>query len=276
MDKKLSWLMSFFLIPIVSAVEVVQNTEIPQQLPQQPSSAWIYYLLGGILLFLVLVGVIVYIIYRIIKWLKSRESEFHRIFESKRDLARVHASKFYYHSLLSRSKNAPIKCMYKDQEEKIHTVQIGFYYGHFYSNEGTLFLAFSNSPIHFLLWFIPKIELIMINKNPKRRIKVKEEVKTDKNGKEKTITKYLEVNLPTNIEHFQDDGIILYCYGIDNLRTEESLYAPVLFNKRQERSCLPISICMHSLKVYFFRMFSLLNLKATAKILRRLLSSIRR
>ena len=245
MDKKLAFIFSVLLIPIVNAVEVVQNADIPQQLPKEPSSAWIWYVLLGTLLLVLFLGLLVYIIYRIVKWLKTRESEFHQIFESKRALARVHASKLYYRSLLSKSKNAPINCMYKDKENKIKIVHVGFYYGHFYSNEGTLFIAFANSPIHFLLWFIPKIELIMVNKNPKRRIKVKEDLVTDKSGKEKIITKYLEVELPTNIEHFQDDQIILYCYGIDNLRTEESLFAPVLFNEKTGE-ILPTSLYMYA------------------------------
>ena len=229
-------LWSLFLSGLVSAVEIVQNVDTtPKTLEPTPTSAWTYIMwaLLGILILVLILGGLTYVVWKILQWLKQRESEFHNIMVQKRDLVRSHASKQYYRSLLSRAKNAPIKCLSKDNstgEGKLKLTTIGYYYGHYYSNEGTLFIAFSNSPIHFLLWFIPKIEVILINKNPVRRIKIKEEKKMV-DGKQKIKEIYREVALPTNIEHFQDDEIILYCYGIDNLRTEEDVYTPVLFNE---------------------------------------------
>lgn len=218
---------------IVRAVEVVQNSDIPKQAPAEPT-IWTYLtpILIIALVVILVVALITYIIWRILQWLKQNESEFHRIITSKRDLAKKHASRMYYRSLLKKKKNAPIKCLYKDREGNIKTTVVGFYYGHYYSNGGTLYIAFSNSALHWLLPFIPKVELLMVNKNPSRTIRVKEEKKIMKSGKEKIVVEEVTVKLPTNIEHFQENEIILYAYGIDNLRTGEEVYAPVLFDER--------------------------------------------
>jgi hypothetical protein len=217
---------------LVNAVEVVQK-DIPTVVPSEPS-AWSYIVpfLIGMLILMIVLGILTYIIYRILKWLKQRESEFHNIIEQKRDLARKHSSKQYYRSYFKKTKNAPIKCLYKNSEGHLKTTIVGFYYGHYYASRGNLYIAFSNSPLHWALWFIPKVELLMVNKNPYRRLKVKEEMKRTPSGKDRMEVTEVEVNLPTNIEHFQDDEIILWAYGIDNLRTGEDVYVPVLFNEK--------------------------------------------
>jgi len=198
---------------VVSEVtQSVTKSATPSILDQFVSLWWLW-----LLILIVLIVILVFIV-RFVMKIKEDEDEIIKLFKERRKLCKTHRNKRYYRAFFRKSKNAKINCLWKDDTDKWHKKTVGFYYGDYYAKEGTLIIAFSKQ--RSAKWFIlPDIGLLIINKKPEREIKYK-----DRDGKEQTRTQ----QIPTNIEEFMDDEIILRCISIDKLDREAKWFTPVL------------------------------------------------
>lgn len=173
------------------------------------------------LLILIVIGIIVFFIARWILKIKEDEDEIIKLYKERRKLCKQHRNKRYYKAYFRKSKNAPISCIWEDNKKKWHKKKIGWYYGDYYSKEGSLIIAFSRCGSS--KWFVfPDIGLIIINKKAERNIKY-----LDKNKQEQELTQ----SLPVDIEQFMEDEILLKCVSIDKLDRDGMWFAPVLSGK---------------------------------------------
>lgn len=201
---------------LISQASTQTPTEgVPNILDQIIALWWVW------LIVLALLGAILFFIIQFIMKIKEDEDEIIKLYKERRKICKSHRNRRYYHAFFRKTKNAPINCLSQDANGKWHKKTVGYYYGDYYSKEGALLLAFSKQRSS--KWFIlPDIGILIINKNPKRTIKWK-----DASNKEVTA----EQVMPTNIEEFLDDEIILRCVSIDKLDRDSRWFAPILQDK---------------------------------------------
>lgn len=175
---------------------------------------------------LVLAYIIVRVILMVLKWIKYKDNEVQKLVETKIKLARAQSHSGYITKFLGWKKSTRVYLFYKEKDTgKLTKEPFSVYMGHFIDNEGILWLAFANQPLHFLLWFIPKIEIMMIpTKNEIRITKVKDIIKQEFTTK-KIKTQPIQC-------HFMDGEVLIETTSIDQVSAEFDLYMPVIKDEK--------------------------------------------
>lgn len=176
---------------------------------------------------IVVLGVLITLLtFWIMKKIKLSQDIYHRIHRQRRRLCSQHADKKRYLKWWKFRKNDVIKTMYLNSGKlKINT--LGHYMGHYYGSEGNLVIAFANNRKWFFLW--AEIELLIVNKLPVIHYETNQEI-TDEKGTKKIVKQQVEQRLPTDIEHFTDEAIMLNAVGVDK-DERTGFYHPVLKDK---------------------------------------------
>ena len=97
----------------------------------------------------------------------------------------------------------------------------GVYMGDFTDNENVLWINFANKPLHFLLWFVPRVETIMCPQNSKINL-----VEVTDVAKQTYSTKPIDI-VPVNV-HFLNDEVLIETNHIDKMSDEFDMYIPIL------------------------------------------------
>ena len=206
--------------------EIIAKTENILN-PEQTTWQFIKpYLIGGLII-MVILALLIWLVMWIIKKIKQNQDVYYRIKRQRKKLCAMHADKFRYRSFWWYKRNDPLKCVHFDNNNHYITKKVGNYMGHFYGSEGNLIVAFANSRKWFILY--PTIELLIINKNIDVVYQVNTEEIDDK-GVKKIVKKEIKQDLPTDIEQFTDEGVMLFAYGID-MDERSTFYFPVLKSK---------------------------------------------
>lgn len=216
-----------FLIIFTKAAEVVTQAAAPA--PQQNGFIVIWNIIKFPLLILIIIMILVYIAVRVIleilKWLKLKDNEAQKTVLMKISLARSQHKNKYPSKVIGWRKNTRIYLFFKDMKGELTKELFGVYMGDFTDNENITWVNFANKPLHFLLWFIPKVETIMCPQNSVMKItKIKDVVKQEFEEKEISIN-------PIRV-HFMNDEVLIETTHIDKVSDEFDMYIPVIKNNR--------------------------------------------
>jgi hypothetical protein len=154
------------------------------------------------------------IIYFAVKWFKQKNDLLINVRRARIRMCSTHgslptATRWFKWNI---KKNPPIRCMYMDNDNKIKiTRPIGYYLGHYNSEEGNMMVSFY-TPTSMSFWIFPKTELLMINDIKQRKVKY-----ADKDSGEEKIE---ELVLPVaqdivSINNSPPEVILQFCKGID-------------------------------------------------------------
>jgi len=191
-------------------IEVVQS-----QAPVQPSlSLWGMFLktLPYVLVIILILAGLLFLLWYIMKKLKDDKNVFIQLKKSRISLCKIHGDKRRgkFHLLFRsvRKKNQPIKIQYMAGTRLVSKI-IGYYRGHYYSNEGNLMLFFYCQTKWLVL---PKPDILVINKNAEMSYFV---LKDRKDGKGEQVRERLTEQLPTDLDQWTENEIILFALGVD-------------------------------------------------------------
>lgn len=195
--------------------EVAANTPVTQP------GFWEQYwpIIVGSLVTIIILGIIGYIIYKILKGLFGKEDVVEEKKQNLIAISRNLARPRYFKSFLSPHKNAPIKLFWYDKDGNIRTRFWGWYMGDMIHESGFKVISFTNKPIHWLLWFVPKVEPIFLLTTEKVNYLESYDTKA-----RKATIKIIE-NLPHNLDVFNDDEILIRAVS---LCEEKGFYKPVV------------------------------------------------
>jgi len=218
-----------FLMNIIKSKAAEVVTQTPAPAPEPNGLAVIWNIIKWPLLILVILVILTYIAVRIIlavlKWLKLKDNEAQKTVLMKISLARSQHKKRYPSSIIKWRKNAPIYIFYKNNKGDLSKELFGVYMGDFTDNENITWLNFANKSLHFLLWFIPKIETIMCPQNSVMKItKIKDIVKQE--------FEETSVNINPIKVHFLSDEVLIETTHIDKVSDEFDMYIPVIKNDK--------------------------------------------
>lgn len=209
------------IVSQVSVQEYTEATSVPAPGIWELYKWWI--ITGVFLLIIICVAT-----YFLVKWLGKLKNP-PGIIDDKLDayisIGRRQARKGYYNSYFSPSKNAPIYLIWNegtDTHPRLKTSFWGWYMGDMISETGFMLLLFTNRPLHWLFWFLPKIEPLWLPKTGE--IEIKRGYDTDKHQYEVHTIK----GLPHNLENFTGEMVLVAARSIDE---EKGLYKPVLLDK---------------------------------------------
>lgn len=153
--------------------------------------------------------------------IKMQDNQVQKIIEMKISLARSQVKSGFRTKFFSWKKNTRLFLFYKNNSGKIIKEVFGVYMGDFTDNENITWIAFANRPVHFLLWFVPKTELIMCPQN--------DTIKIDKiTDFEKNEYTSIEIKIQKIAVHYLDSEIYIETSYIDKVNPEFDLYIPVI------------------------------------------------
>ncbi len=173
------------------------------------------------LIIIALLGLILWGIWRLLENLKATKYPVYELYKERKSMCKQQRDVTRYRSFFKPKKNQPVVCQY--MENGIMTRRtIGHYYGDYYSNEGNRNLAFFKKG-DFLWFIIPVVKILLLNKTSKMTIKV------DKKEGKKKFSEDIVVELPTNIDFFTSDEIVLLgSKSVDKIDADGLFYVPVL------------------------------------------------
>jgi hypothetical protein len=174
-----------------------------------------------IIILAIVIFIVVKIILAILKWLKLKDNEMQKMMLMKIQLARSQHKFKYASHMLRWKKNSPIFLFYKNAKNEIMKEFFGVYMGDFTDNENVLWINFANKPLHFLLWFVPRVETIMCPQNSKINL-----VEVTDVAKQTYSTKPIDI-VPVNV-HFLNDEVLIETNHIDKMSDEFDMYIPIL------------------------------------------------
>lgn len=183
---------------------------------------WIIIALG----FLVITGIISWILYKFAKKVKHPQGLTEDKIASFISVARRQSKEGYYSSFFKPEKNAPIKLIWKEKDKPLELMYWGRYMGHMIAEEKFMILLFTNRPFHWALWFVPKIEAIWLPKTD--TLKVLKKFDMD----EKDISTKEITNIPHDLETFTGGEIMIWAKSFE---MEGGLYKPVLINPKTNK-----------------------------------------
>lgn len=170
-----------------------------------------------IILGLIIIGIIVYAIYKLWKWLKVKDNILEKVRKERLKLCRAQRIYGAKHWLFVE-KNPPIKLFYYRWEGgkpyPILSRPVAYYRGSFFSNDGNLTMSIY-VPGNRIFFLIPRSELLIINNKSHRRIKIGKEVYDFKLPVAKDIVEFRQ----------SPDEIILHADGISAVG---NIYVPVI------------------------------------------------
>jgi len=188
------------------------------------------------LIIIVLLALILWGLWTIVKKLKQTKYPIYQLYCERRSIAKQHRDNHRFKSWFKPHKNHKITCQYLENgilKQKV----IGYYYGDYYSNEGNHNIAFFQRGLKQWLIF-PVIKVLLLNKKPSVSFEIE---KIDKKTKIKTV-EIITQNLPTNIDYFTEEEIILMgCKSIDKIDEESLFYVPILASNKADGSQIDLS-----------------------------------
>lgn len=164
-----------------------------------------------------IIGVLIYVAYRVYKYIKQRDDLLFQVRRERLKLCRAQRS-YKSKSWFKISKNPPIRlATYQWREGKpfLHLSRpVAYHRGDMFSNDGNLLISMY-VPGNRTFFIFPRAELLVINNKPMRNIKIG--------------NKEYEYKLPTAKEvvqfQYNPDEIILYADGISDVGP---VYVPVI------------------------------------------------
>jgi hypothetical protein len=170
-----------------------------------------------IILGLIVVGVLIYVAYRVYKWLKVRNDLLYQVRKERLKLCRAQRVYGAKHWLFAE-KNPPIRLFYyRWQDGKPYPLlsrPVAYYRGSFFSNDGNLMISIY-VPGNRILFIIPRSELLVINNKPERTINIGRNTYTYKLPTAKEMVEFRQ----------SPDEVILYADGISDVG---NIYVPVI------------------------------------------------
>lgn len=174
-----------------------------------------------IIILAIVTFIVVKIILAILKWLKLKDNEVQKMMLMKINLARSQHKFKYASHMLKWKKNSPIYLFYKNMKNDIVKEFFGVYMGDFTDNENILWINFANKPLHFLLWFVPRVETIMCPQNTSMKL-----VEVADVSKQTYTSKDIKI-VPVKV-HFLNDEVLIETNHIDKISDEFDMYIPIL------------------------------------------------
>jgi hypothetical protein len=223
---KIAIISSILKTSIVNAAGVIAQTAPQTQQESIPLWKIVWDICKYPLLILVILVIVTFIVVKIIQWiiktLKLEDNEVQQLVLMKIGLARSQA-KFKYKVgwLFKWKKNTPIYLFYKAITGELMKEFFAVYMGDFTDNEGITWISFANRPLHWLLWFVPKIDVLACPQNDKIKFsKLTNLITQEYEEKEFSI-------VPAKV-HFLNDEILVETSHIDRISTSFDMYIPIL------------------------------------------------
>lgn len=222
-------LILLLLMPVVLAAEKIQQVQTQQDDNTISVGKLIWNIIKYPLLILLIIIVLGFVIAKLILWIISliekKDNEVQSLIEMKTGLARGQgASKYISNFLFKWQKNTKIYLIYRDSTETMFKEFMGFYHGHFIDNESILWMAFSRKPVHFLLWFVPKIVVIMCPQVNEIDMIHPEDVHKNLYSSQKLNISKIKVN-------FLETEILIEANYVDQVSHAVDLYIPIVTDK---------------------------------------------
>ena len=198
-------------------VEALTTSTAPASASGGSSTTFILGAVVLIILALVIIGVLIYVAYRVYKWLKIRNDLLYQVRKERLKLCRAQRVYGAKHWLFAE-KNPPIRLFYyRWQDGKPFPVlsrPVAYYRGSFYSNDGNLVMSIY-VPGNRTFFIIPRSELLIINNRPERKITIGKNTYTYKLPTAKDLVEFRQ----------SPDEIILHADGISDVG---NVYVPVI------------------------------------------------
>lgn len=214
----LSFFVIFLLISFVSSATTIQVKENPE--PEKKSffntyfgflkSPIFWYIIGGLMIFIIFLILIFFLVRWIITFLRSRNDIFYKLKSERTHLSRIqksYPSKHWWKVY----KNTPIRLVKRsDDNRMIITEPIGYHRGDYTSHEGNLIINLNLKDKK--KWFIFPISDILVIPN-KEKIDLEQ---FDEKGKKIKIT-ILNIPKARDIIQFNSNEILIYAEGLSHI-----------------------------------------------------------
>lgn len=203
---------TLFLINIVMAVTVVQNTPTPPVEPKKSFTDFLknpifwYVLIGALLIIGLFIGAF-FIVKWLVNYIKEQNDIFYKLKKERILLAKIHRrypSKHWY----KITQNIPIKLVRTENGKPYISNPIAYHRGDYATHEGNILIS-CNFQGRNKFWVFPSQDLIII---PNKE-KIKIEQRNQETGKNNEIT-IDNLPLAKDIIQFNENEILIYAESI--------------------------------------------------------------
>lgn len=236
----ISIIIFFYTIKASFAAQLVAKAETPVEQQSVGSILWntIKWPLLIVIILVVVAFIVVRIVVMILSWIKHQNNTMHEMIGMKMKLSRSQMRSGYPDHFFKWRRNAKIYLFYKDKDHNIKKESFGAYMGDFLDTDNVRWIAFSNKPVHFLLPFIPKYEVIMCPQSDIIKVTKLEDIRSNK---------YTQSNMkivPIRT-HFLQGEVLIETDSVDRVSPDFDLYLPVITDDKG--SAIDSSVAIYEL-----------------------------